>query len=90
MAYKTLKGEMMYVPLFVASDLHPLEALPEHPIMQTVKLILIGGVALIALIFFQMSRRMKKQRLAHEEEMVLRRRRRRMRAEEPSASGVEA
>ncbi len=90
MAYKTLKGEMMYVPLFVASDLHPLEPLPEHPVMQTVKFILVAAVALIALIFFQMNRRMKKQRLVHEEEMVVRRRRRRKHAEQPSASGVEA
>lgn len=88
MAYPTRQGEMMYVPLFVASDLHVLEALPEHPIMLIVKLILVAVVALIALTFFQMNRRMKIQRMVHEEEMIGRRRRRRNRASEPSASGM--
>lgn len=83
-AYESLTGDLLYVPLFVATDLHPLEALPDHPILRIMKLVLIIVVAGIMLIFFQMNRRMKAQSIAHDQSMIERRRRRRKQSE-PSA-----
>lgn len=90
MAYEALEGDFLYVPLFIASDLHKLEPRPEHPIVGIMKIVVVVVVGGIMLIFFSMSRRMKIQRIDHEQSMILRRRRRREKSDQLTGSGIDA